>query len=147
MMSKLIFIILACALFAALGALGEKMLRQGKGEADNSEEDEPERKNSIRVLIKPARERAYLTWIKNTQESFESIVGGHIKSITIANDMVIVCNDEVDVSASRFNTRICGEQFFGDIIICGASNEGFDSIPVSDETVRRIFCSLFAVER
>ena len=144
---RLILIIVVCVLFAALGALGEKLLHSSNDRADNSEEDEPERKNSIRVLIKPARERAYLTWIKNTQESFESIVGGHIKSITIANDMVIVCNDDAVMNGSRFNTSICGEQFFGTIMICGASKLGFDSIPAGDETVRRIFCSLFAVER
>lgn len=148
MTGKLILIILACALFAVVGAVGEKMLCFGRGKGGNARKDELGGEgNSIRVLIKPVGEAAYLTRIDNTLNELQSIVGGYIEALTIAKDMVIICNEEGRINGSLFNTSICGEQLFGTIIICGVSNEGFADIPVNDETVRHIFCSLFATQR
>ena len=151
MVKTLILILLGSIAFAVMGAAGERMMRYGKenglikenyGEED-MEKEAMEKDNKIRVLIKPAGESAYFAEVENTLESLQSIVGGYIETVTLAEDLVVICDEEGVIKNSRYNCSICGVQFFGAILICGVSGDEFASIPVSDESVKKLFETLF----
>jgi hypothetical protein len=151
MVTTLILILLGCIAIAAMGAVGERMMRYGKenglikenyGEED-MEKEVMEKDNKIRVLIKPAGQSAYFAEVENTLSCLQEIVGGYIETVTVAEDMVIICDEEGRFKNSKYNCSICGVQFFGTVMLCGVSEDEFASLPVSDKDIRLAFKNLF----
>lgn len=50
--------------------------------------------DKIRAVVKRPGEAAFMTVINNELETLQKIVGGYIETITIADNLVIVCNEE-----------------------------------------------------
>ena len=149
MIKYILFLMLGCVVIALLGALGESMMRYGRREGivkDNYGEGEGEMKTpeKIKVLIKHVGEKPYFCNVDNTLEALQKTIGGYIETVRLAEDMVIICDEEGIINNSRYNTTICGAQFFGTILICGVQGEEFADLPVSEDTVRRLFCGMFA---
>lgn len=55
--------------------------------------------------------------IPNTLEELQAAVGGYIETVTIASDVVIICNEEGRLQGLPHNCRIFGVDFFGPILI------------------------------
>lgn len=87
-------------------------------------------KKYIKVFMKePSEEQGKLIVIPNTLEALQEIVGGYIEVFRAEKDLLVICNEEGRINALPFNTRIAGEFFFGNIILCGIDGEDFDDIP------------------
>ncbi len=98
----------------------------------------------IKVVIKRPGEMPYVTWISNTLENLQKTVGGYIETVTIAEDMVIICDEEGRFKGKEFNCEICGIGFVGTIIICGISEDDFSNIPIEFSEVKKLFPKLFS---
>lgn len=66
---------------------------------------------NISVIIKEPGKKAYAKEIPNTLESLKEIVGGHIESVTVSSDMVIICNEEGLYLNLPYNCSFCNIDF------------------------------------
>lgn len=90
----------------------------------------------IEVIIKRPGEAPAKKTIQNRLEVLQAIVGGYIETVTLASDLVIICNEEGRIMGLPYNCDICGVSFVGPIIFAGIGGEEFTSAPES-------VCNLF----
>lgn len=88
----------------------------------------------IKVIVKNPEKPARGVWISNTLENLQKTVGGYIETVTIATDVVIICNEEGRLLGLPHSSRFCGYDFVGTIIIAGIDEDEFCSL--SDEDIR-----------
>lgn len=86
-------------------------------------------------------------WITNSLENLQAYVGGYIETVTLASDLVIICNEEGRLEGLPYNCTICGVDFVGDIIIAGAEDDEFADLPCDWETLKTLFPQLWEVSR
>ena len=94
---------------------------------------------TILCIIKKPGEAPEITTIENTLESFQKIVGGLIQTVTIAEDLVIICNEEGLLMDLPYNCSVCGIDFVGPIIFCGTKEDEFSDVPLDIEKFKKIF--------
>lgn len=86
-------------------------------------------KNQILVAIKKPGELPGLEPLfENNLEAFQKAVGGYIEVVTVASDLVLICNEEGRLLDLPFNATICGLDFYGPVLAVGIKGEGFASI-------------------
>lgn len=102
----------------------------------------------IKAIIKRADETVgHMTNISNTLENLQRTVGGYIETLTLKHDpedskaITIICNEEGLINDMPYNCTLGGHQLFGDIIICGASDEDFADIPISFKEWKEKWCN------
>ena len=98
---------------------------------------------NISVIIKEPGKKAYAKEIPNTLESLKEIVGGHIESVTVSSDMVIICNEEGLYLNLPYNCSFCNIDFVGTIIFCGFHGEEFVDVPIWIDKLECISPNLF----
>ena len=62
--------------------------------------------------------------VENTLKALQQEVGGHIETVTIASDTVVICNEEGRILGLPDNGRVCGVDFVG------TKGEEFCDVPV-----------------
>lgn len=103
--------------------------------------------NKIKVFIKNPRRAPYSAQIGNKLESLQKTVGGYIETVTIAEDMVIICNEEGRLNGLSRNCKVCGIEFVGPIIFAGRAGEEFASVPMGFEDFHELLPSLWPAKR
>lgn len=89
-------------------------------------------KKKIKVIyIEPGRDPEFRT-INNTLEALQILVKGYIEAVTVASDMVIICNEEGRLRNMPFNRTLCGISFFGPVVLVGTKGEDFTDVPFED---------------
>lgn len=88
----------------------------------------------------------YHTNISNTLENLQRTVGGYIETITLCDDLVVICNEEGRLKGLPYNCEICGVDFVGDIIICGVSGDEFADLPCDWSVLKLMFPFLWEVD-
>lgn len=88
--------------------------------------------SKIKIMIKEPEKTPYFTEIENSLEEMQKAVGGYIETVTIASDLVIICNEEGRVRDFPYNCNICGISFVGTILFCGILNDEFCDVPFSE---------------
>ena len=83
----------------------------------------------IKVIIKEPGKPAYYDELPNELEILQKTVDGYIETVTIASDLVIICNEEGRLSGLPANCALYGVGFCGTIIVCGVDGEGFGDLP------------------
>lgn len=79
----------------------------------------------------------------NDLEALQKAVGGYIETVTLATDLVLICNEEGRLLGLDHNCRICGVDFVGTIILAGVDGEEFADIPATEYVLRKLFPSLW----
>lgn len=97
----------------------------------------------IKVLIKRPDGRPRVEWVLNRLENLQKIVGGYIETVTFADDLVIICNEEGLLKDLPYNCNICGIDFVGTIIFIGAKDDKFTDCPVEYNTLKQIMPHLW----
>lgn len=69
---------------------------------------------------------------KNTLKALQREVSGYIKTVTIASDAVIICNEEGRILGLPDNCRVCGVDFVGTVLIVGTKGDEFCDVPEAD---------------
>ena len=85
--------------------------------------------DKIRVLAKRTDSGWYVTNVSNSLENLQRFVGGYIETVTIARDLVIICNEEGRIKGLPYNCAICGIDFVGDILVAGVDADEFCDVP------------------
>ncbi len=93
-------------------------------------------KEQIEVIIKRPGESPVKKTISNRLDSLQAIVGGCIEMVTLASDLVIICNEEGRIMGLPYNCDICGISFVGPIIFAGVNEDEFADVP---EAISNLF--------
>ena len=94
--------------------------------------------NRIYVWIKRPGESPRHVLLCNKLEALQKTVGGFIETVTIAENMVIICNEEGRFLGLQKNCSIAGYDFVGTIILAGIKEDEFADAPIDDETVLKL---------
>lgn len=93
----------------------------------------------IRVLTKRPGQPPRSVWMANSLENFQTAVGGYIETVTLAEDLVIICNEEGRLMGLPYNCDICGVSFVGDIIFAGLNGDEFADLPIDYKAAKKMF--------
>lgn len=64
----------------------------------------------------------------NTLEALQKAVGGYIETVTIASDLVLICNEEGRINGMPYNVTIAGCDFYGPVLAVGIAGDEFASV-------------------
>ena len=99
--------------------------------------------DKIYVAVKRPGELPRHVWMANSLENFQRYVGGYIETVTLATDLVIICNEEGRLRELPYNCTICGVDLVGDIVIAGAKDDEFADLPCNWKTLKTLLPSLW----
>ena len=97
----------------------------------------------IKVLIKEPGKKPRCVNVSDRLENLQKIVGGNIETFKFASDATIICNEEGKLQGLPYNCYICGNHFFGTIILCGVSRDEFCDIPIGYSEIKKGFSRLW----
>lgn len=87
------------------------------------------KERQITVVIKEPGRRARVEYLfDNTLDALQKAVGGRIETVTIASDLVFICNADGRNEGLPFNVRLFDVDFYGTILIVGAKEDEFTSL-------------------
>lgn len=101
----------------------------------------------ISALVKRPGEPPRHVNVSNSLEALQKNVGGYIEAVTIAKDLVIVCNEEGLLRNLPYNCRICGVDFVGTILMVGRDGEEFADLPCTWQELKKLFPQLWTERR
>ena len=100
----------------------------------------------IKAIVKRADEEVgHMTWISDSLQNLQRIVGGYIETVTLPGGVVIICDEEGRIKGKPFNCVIYPHSiaarvdFCGDIIAVGADADEFADVPIDLKLWKRIF--------
>lgn len=73
--------------------------------------------------------------IENALDALQWEIGGYIETVTLASDLVVICDEEGRLKDKAANCRICGILFVGTILIAGVNGEEFTDVPDGVDTL------------
>ena len=98
------------------------------------------------ALIKYPDRDVTVTYVSNELKALQEKVGGRIETVTVAEDLVFICDEESYIKNSKFNFSFSGIQFFGTVLILGRNDDEFADCPMTVFDARRRFPELFIDE-
>ena len=101
----------------------------------------------IYVAVKRPGEPPRHVWMSNSLENFQRYVGGYIETVTPAEDMVIICNEEGRLKGLPYNCTVCGVDFVGDIVFAGVKDDEFADLPCDWKVFKTVFSNLWMEAR
>ncbi len=101
--------------------------------------------HKIKVLIKEVGKKPRCVNISCSLKNLQKTVGGDIETVTIAEDFVVICNEEGRLLGLPHNCNIVGVDFVGTIILCGIDGDNFGDIPLPYADIKRILPNLWEV--
>lgn len=78
----------------------------------------------MKTIIKEPGFPLELIDIPNELKALQQMVGGYIETVTIARDLVVICNEEGRLNGLPPNCSVCGVDFVGPILICSRTRDG-----------------------
>ena len=100
----------------------------------------------IKVFIKNPGKKLRSVSISNTLENLQKTVGGYIETVTLASDLVIICNEEGKLLNLPYNCDILNWAFVGTLIFAGVNGDEFGNVPVKYQAMKTLFPQLFESE-
>ena len=97
----------------------------------------------ISVLIKEPGKKPRHVNISDSLTNLQKTVDGYIETVTIATDLVVICNEEGIIRNLPYNCTICGAKLYGTIIMCGVNGDEFSDLPTNWDNIKRLFPMLF----
>ena len=97
----------------------------------------------IKVIIKRPGEKPHSTWISNSLKNLQLTVDGHIETVTVTPDMVIICNEEGRIRELPYNCTVAGIDFVGTVIFAGVKDDEFADIPYDYQEFRQNFWNIY----
>lgn len=90
----------------------------------------------MQVVCKSPGRPPVVAQVDNTLEALQHAVGGPIEAVTLAQNAVIICNEEGWLRDLPFNCRFCRINFVGVILVVGVDGDEFSGL--SNEDARAI---------
>lgn len=76
--------------------------------------------------------------IENDLKTLQRIVDGYIETVSIGNNIVIICNEEGRLRDLPYNCDVIHLGFVGTIICAGVHGEEFSDCPISMNVWKRV---------
>lgn len=86
----------------------------------------------MQVICKSPGRPPVITQVKNTLEALQQAVGGPIEAVTLAQNAVIICNEEGRLMGLPHNCRFLGIDFVGTILVVGVDGDEFSGLSEAD---------------
>lgn len=83
----------------------------------------------IKILVIEPGEEPRVEKVENNLYSLQDIVEGYIETVTIADNVCVVCNEDGRMLGLSDNCIICDVDFVGTVFICGVDGEEFCDVP------------------
>lgn len=99
----------------------------------------------ISALIKRPGELPRHVNVSNSLEALQKNVEGYIETVTISDDLVVICNEEGRLRGLPYNCTICGFDFVGPILMVGRDGDEFADLPVKWDRMKKLFPKLWEV--
>ena len=80
------------------------------------------------VIKEPGKAPRVEPLFDNDLKAFQEAVGGYIETVTLATDLVIICNEEGRLKGLPWNCTAFGVDFVGTIVVAGVKGEEFASL-------------------
>lgn len=78
------------------------------------------------VLKKEPGKEPVLTAVENTLSALQEAVDGYIETVTMADDFVVICNEEGRIQSLPYNCTLLGDiDLYGTILIAGMKDDEF----------------------
>ena len=101
----------------------------------------------ISVWIKRPGSPPRHVWVSDTLNNLQKLVGGYIETVTLADDLVVICNEEGRLRGLPFNCQFGDTlSFVGDIIIAGIKEDEFADCPLDVKGMKKLFPQLWEVK-
>ena len=100
-------------------------------------------RKKISVIIKDPDKNPRHVYISDSLENLQRTVGGHIQRMTIATDLVVLCDVDGPVNDKKYNCTLCGIQLFGTIVFCGINGTDYADMPGDYHTFKKYFPQLW----
>ena len=91
----------------------------------------------ISVIIKEPGKKPKRKTIKNTLEALQKVVGGHIETVTLAENIVLVVNEEGLIHHLPYNCTFMHHSIYGPMMLVGVEGDSFCSLPYEIELSER----------
>ena len=85
----------------------------------------------IAIIKRPFEPIGRIREIDNTLEALQKAVGGYIEAVTIAEDAVIICDEEGLLKRLPYNCNVCGHDLVGTILVLGVDGDEFTDVPLT----------------
>ena len=72
-----------------------------------------------------------LTAVENTLSALQEAVDGYIETVTMADDFVVICNEEGCIQSLPYNCTLLGDiDLYGTILIAGMKDDEFTDVSI-----------------
>lgn len=99
----------------------------------------------IDVIIKEPGKFPRFTKLEKTLEAFQKTVGGYIETVTVLEDLVLVCNEEGRILGLPPCLHLFGLDFYGTVVLVGKDKDEFCDCPLGYDIAKKHFHSLWEV--
>lgn len=83
------------------------------------------------VLKKEPGKDPVLTAVENTLSALQEAVDGYIEAVTMADDFVVICNEEGCIQSLPYNCTLLGDiDLYGTILIAGMKDDEFTDVSI-----------------
>lgn len=100
----------------------------------------------VSVIIKDVGKVPRHVNISDTLENLQATVGGYVESFTLAEDLVILCDEEGRLKGKEYNCTVAGVDFYGTVVFIGADEDEFCDLPYGFDCMKKLFPSLWLGE-
>lgn len=91
----------------------------------------------ISVIIKEPGKKPKRRTVTNKLATFQKVVGGHIETVTLAENIVLVVNEDGIPLGLPYNCNMFGHTIYGTLMLVGTEGEDFCSLPYEIELSER----------
>lgn len=89
----------------------------------------------ISVIIKESGKKPKRKTVKNTLRAFQQTVNGPIETVTLAEGIVLVVNENGIPLGLPYNCNMFGHTIYGTLMLVGTEGEDFCSLPYEIDLV------------
>lgn len=93
----------------------------------------------INVMVKEPGDKWQRREVDNTLRTFQGLVGGHIETVTVTTDrLVLIVNEEGKLQELPENVLFRNDWLVGTVVAVGVAGEDFASCPLATDWQMRI---------
>lgn len=81
--------------------------------------------------------------VSNSLEALQKNVGGKIQTVTLPDNLVVICNEEARIMNLPYNCTIRGVSLAGTILMVGNGGEDFTDLPMSWKDLQLMYPGLW----
>jgi hypothetical protein len=89
------------------------------------------------VIIKEPGKKPKRRTVTNKLATFQKVVGGSIETVTLAENIVLVVNEDGIPLGLPYNCNMFGHTIYGTLMLVGTEGEDFCSLPYEIELSER----------